>query len=105
MRLPRRSGAWYNVCMEKRDILHSAEFMLADDEGRRTMLFEYARARCAFMKCSFTAWLLFDEAFMQHGDIRDAAIAEWKMWCRLSGRPRSVGAALTWLATVYSEDI
>lgn len=90
--------------MEKMDILHSPEWQGADRERRRTMLFAYAEARCAFMKCSFTSWLLFDEAFMQRGERRDRAISEWKAWCRANDLPRSVSTALDWLATVWEEE-
>lgn len=75
----------------RRDIL--AELQAAPVTARVQSLVEYARARCEFMRCPFTAWLLMDEAYMQRTAKRDAAMSDFKKWCRACNEPRSVNNA------------
>lgn len=77
--------------MVKRNIL--AELEGVPEQGRVAALIDYARARCEFMRCPFTAWLLMDEAYMQRAYLRDAAMAQFKKWCRACNEPRSVNNA------------
>ena len=60
---------------------------------RMESLVQYARARCEFMRCSFTTWLLMDEAYGHDTARRDAAMSDFKKWCRACKEPRSVNNA------------
>ena len=77
--------------MVKQDII--SLLVSAPVRTRMESLLQYARARCEFMKCPFTTWLLMDEAYNHQADMRDAAMAEFKKWCLACKEPRSLNNA------------
>ena len=79
--------------MEKIDVLARISAMPQDRAARRTALVGYAAARCQFMACPFTAWLLMDEAYGRDARRRDLAMSAFKRDCKSRRIPRSVNNA------------